>query len=265
MAYFSKLAKQNDANSFNKIYNTWLNYTKKQKTGYFLVSNGIQSYLPLIKSPAINLYIYYSLHANNNNGDSFVSIERIAHDLNVSPKTINNWNALLMDLGLIVRFERAYTSSKTQLLPTSDFIIDTTSDDSLSLKAVQSLLTEQLGYKEKTHIAIVFLKEKSRITNKYELFTRNYGTTDRKGKDIRIKRSVALVTESSEIDEKKALPDIKYEWSYFDQKDETLDLALLTTIKNISDNDTLELLKDLMDSTKISEFKKAYPKYGTQK
>lgn len=39
------------------------------------MSNNIQKYLPLIKSPAINLYLFYAIHAKNELGYSYYSNE----------------------------------------------------------------------------------------------------------------------------------------------------------------------------------------------
>lgn len=263
MTYFAKLEQQHSSTSLNMLYNTWLNYTKNEKTGYFLVSNGIKDYLPLIKSPAINLYIYYCYHANNKKGDSFVSIDTMAKDLNVSPKTINNWNAILSDLGLICRLNRSYTSSKTQLLPTSNFIIDTTQDNSLDYTATSDILTNELGYKRSIRVTIIFLKEKPQKAITYDLFSRDYEIKDKKGKSNSINRLIALIYNTSAI-KSQDLPDNKQEWSYCNNPkntDDLLNITLLTTLTKISNKDTLEILKDLNKPNGIIDFKKFYPEY----
>lgn len=266
MTYFLKLEQQHSSTTLNKLYNTWIEFTKNEKTGYFLVSNGIKDYLPLIKSPAINLYIYYCYHANNKNGDSFVSIDTAAKDLGVSPKTINNWNATLSDLGLIRRLGRSYTSSITQLLPTSNFIIDTTQDNGLNFQAASNILTNELGYKRKVCIEIAFLKEKPQKAITYFIFSRNYEIKDKKGKPSNINRLIALISNVKLLDSYLSpdlyLPDNK-EWAYYKQEHtpDSLDLKLFTAKTNIPNKDTLEILKDLKDSDSISAFKRKYPEY----
>lgn len=262
MTYFGRLEQQHSSTTLNMLYNTWLNYTKNEKTGYFLVSNGIKDYLPLIKSPAINLYIYYCYHANNKKGDSFVSIDTMAKDLNVSSKTINNWNTILSDLGLIRRLNRSYTSSKTQLLPTSNFIIDTTQDNSLDYTTTSGMLTNELGYKRSIRVSIVFLKEKPQKIITYDLFSRDYEIKDKKGKTSSINRLIALVSKTSAI-ESQHLPDNKQEWSYYNPKNtnDPLSITLVTTVTNIPNKDTLEILKDLSKPNGISDFKEAYSEY----
>lgn len=261
MSYFSKLARENEVNGFNKIYNIWLSYVKNEKAGYFTISNGISTYLPFIKTPAINLYLYYCLRANNEKGDSFASIERIASDLNVSKKTINNWNSTLINLGLIWRTDRPYSSSNTQLLPTSDFIIDNTSEES-NTKVINSILVDQLGYNKKIKIAILFLKTSPVKYSTYELYTRDYEATVHNDESIKITRYVGVtISENEKINTEKINFSPKADWTYFDPpKGENTSLNLITTNKDISDKDLLGILKDLESKSKIEKFKKVYPR-----
>lgn len=265
MTYFKKLNNSNEGSNYSSLYSSWLNYVKTEKTGYFSVSNGITSYLPLIKSPAINLYLYYCYRADNDKGDSFASIERIADDLGVSKKTINNWNSTLLDLGLILRIDKAYKSTTTQLLPVSDFIMDIANDANIDVTSMQKTLINQLGYKRKTSIAIVLLNSDPQKITYYDLFSRTY-TASAKNKEQKqqISRFIALTTSTELIAKGDSWPKSKDEWSYYDQTDNKINLVLLTT-KNISNNDILEILKDLQDTNRINNFKTVYPKYVIKK
>ena len=39
------------------LYNKWIQYVKDNKTGYFMLPNSLENYLPYIGSAAINLYV----------------------------------------------------------------------------------------------------------------------------------------------------------------------------------------------------------------
>lgn len=106
--------------SNSHIYALW---KQKQKNNYFIINNDIVDYLPLIKTPALNLYLFFASKSKNETGQSTWSNSSIANQLGVSNKTIVNWISTLQDAGLILRFTRKNTSSITQLLPLNDFDI----------------------------------------------------------------------------------------------------------------------------------------------
>lgn len=105
-----------------KLYSIWKR--NKLNTGnYTIISNSLKDYLKYIRTPAINLYLLYAMAADNNNGDSYYSIDSLAKILKVSKKTIDNWNTILIDLGLINREQTFNSSARTYLLPTSDMVL----------------------------------------------------------------------------------------------------------------------------------------------
>lgn len=109
------------------LYKKWKSF-KKNIGGYFLISNSIEEYLPYLNGGATNLYLFYLIHAKNDSGYSFYSTESIANQLEVSVRTISNWNKILIDLGLISR-QSGKSSSRTYILPTSNFTIFNNTDD----------------------------------------------------------------------------------------------------------------------------------------
>lgn len=135
-------------NSEMLIYRDWKNY-RKETGGYFLISNTIEEYLPYIKDGSLTLYLFYLIHAKNETGNSFYSVETISQILNVSTKTISNWNSNLSDLGLISR-QKGKKSSNTFLLPTSNFTKFVT-----DLKNSELLLAiKDLNYKKEKSIIL---------------------------------------------------------------------------------------------------------------
>ena len=135
-------------NSF--LYREWMKI-KKEQGGYFILANNILQYLPLLKnSAAINLYLYYTEVARNLEGFSWHSISTISKMLQTSERTINNWNNVLLDAGLILRNSGTKNSYVTQLLPLEDFLLNI---DHLKRDKVENYL-DNAGFKFKTSISI---------------------------------------------------------------------------------------------------------------
>lgn len=157
--------------NITQLYNYWLQQQKASKTGYFLLSNNIQEYLPMLKTPALNLYIFYAIHAKNEYGSSYYSNERIAKELGVSQKTISNWNRLLQDIGLITRKAQQNSSSITYLLPTSDFTIKSNDQEKIG-EIINLLDTEK--YIMNTPITITVINNNPPQTFRYYQFQKKY-------------------------------------------------------------------------------------------
>lgn len=165
-----KLSQNNKSMNITQLYNYWLQQQKASKTGYFLLSNNIQEYLPMLKTPALNLYIFYAIHAKNEYGSSYYSNERIAKELGVSQKTISNWNRLLQDIGLITRKAQQNSSSITYLLPTSDFTIKSNDQEKIG-EIINLLDTEK--YIMNTPITITVINNNPPQTFRYYQFQKN--------------------------------------------------------------------------------------------
>lgn len=102
-------------------YKGWREFRKESRDSFFIIPTELSEYLPVIDTRAINLYLYYCFRANNETGLSWPSVDRAAEDLNVSARSINNWNSELEDLGLILRISEKKSSKTTYLLPISDY------------------------------------------------------------------------------------------------------------------------------------------------
>lgn len=150
-----------------QLYKKWKTF-KKNIGGYFLVSNSIEEYLPYLSGGATNLYLFYLIHANNDSGCSYYSAETIADKLDVSVRTISNWNNTLIELGLISR-QLGKNSARTYLLPTSNFTIFNNKDNNL-IK-----ILKDNGYQGSNEI-LLCQKAKNGVTlfYKYIPYYRNY-------------------------------------------------------------------------------------------
>lgn len=104
-------------------YKEWRQFRKDSKDNYFIIPTGLKDYLPYFYSKAMNLYLYYCLHAKNETGESWHSTETIANFLNVSVRTINHWNNILEEAGLIFRTSNNRQSKSTFLLPISAYYV----------------------------------------------------------------------------------------------------------------------------------------------
>lgn len=106
---------------YESSYGHWRNYRSDLDMPFMMVPVEILDYTSSIKSKALNLYIYYCRRANNKTGKSWPAIETTATDLDVSTKSVNNWNSELESLGLIARINEGHNSKTTYLLPISSY------------------------------------------------------------------------------------------------------------------------------------------------
>ena len=186
-----------------KLYNIW----KKNKldTGnYAVVSNSLKEYLKFIRTPALNLYMMYVIAADNNTGESFYSIDKLSKELGVSNKTIDNWNNILIDLGLIVRKQTFNSSARTFLLPMSDMIFLSKEEDTFNM---YKDLIESENFRETSLIKLVEL-DKNQEHTVYSCFqytrkyTHEYARTNKRTK-AEIERNYFIIKKDSSLKEKK--------------------------------------------------------------
>ena len=117
----SKEEEHTQVKHYENNYRLWREHRKNLKQPFFMVPSEILDYLSSINSRAINLYLYYCYRANNNTGKSWPAVETAAKELNISTKSVNNWNNELEKLGLIARVSEGKSSKTTYLLPISDY------------------------------------------------------------------------------------------------------------------------------------------------
>ncbi|MEN2359487.1 helix-turn-helix domain-containing protein [Lentilactobacillus parabuchneri] len=99
-------------------YRNWRFKQFESKKGFFPVFTDFQKYFGKISPGAITLFMYMGVHSNNRFGTMFFSIDRMATDLNKTPRTISSWIKELEDTGLIARKQNKFNSvSVTYLKP----------------------------------------------------------------------------------------------------------------------------------------------------
>lgn len=123
MVKLSGVQSRKKANIISESYEQWRNYTKESKDNFFIMPSGIKKYLPFFSGKAMNLYLFYCLNSDNRTGESWYSTKTCAKQLNVTERTINKWNEVLEEIGLIKRTSNNKTSKSTFLLPISNFIV----------------------------------------------------------------------------------------------------------------------------------------------
>lgn len=93
------------ATQLRKEHSQWRDENFLAKEGFFPIFSGFKSYLADLSSGAISLFIYIGLHSNNQTGECYHDIKRVAEFFNKSPRTVSNWFKELEDVGLIERLQ----------------------------------------------------------------------------------------------------------------------------------------------------------------
>ncbi|KRM03838.1 helix-turn-helix domain-containing protein [Lactobacillus kitasatonis] len=250
------LNKSMDTLNPSYLFNQWTKYVKNNKTGYFMLSNALETYLPFIKSAAMNLYIFYAIHAKNEEGCSYYSNETIARKLNVSVKTISNWNKVLQDVGLIARTPNPNNSSTTYMLPLSDFEINVSSASDQDFKRLSSYLNQE-GYGSKKYI--LFYIADTQKMYKYFPFTKEYVLSEGK-----ISRNIYLYNEPKQY-LTSINTDIKGFGWYVDSENEFVLVWKPTNKSENNPKNRLEIIKQLDSQEAIESFQANYPKLSLSK
>lgn len=112
-----------DTEKYEESYGQWRKYNKDAKNTFHILPSGLKEYLPYFDGKAMNLYLFYCLHSKNETGETWYSTKRCAEELGVTSRSINNWNVILEDIGLILRASNNKKSVSTFLLPLSDYVV----------------------------------------------------------------------------------------------------------------------------------------------
>ncbi|GIO35527.1 hypothetical protein J41TS12_03880 [Paenibacillus antibioticophila] len=88
-----------------KEHAIWRESLFAKKEGFFPLFSGFKEYLPKLSNGAVTLFIYIGLHSNNETGECFHSVDRIASFLKKTPRTINSYFKELEEAGLIERLQ----------------------------------------------------------------------------------------------------------------------------------------------------------------
>lgn len=124
---FNILRRKNidDEDYILKYYHeSWRAYNKDIKGGFFAIFNEFKDmHLKDIEAGALKLYIYFGLHANNKNGESWHSVETIAEYFDVQTRTVDYWIESLVKRNLIYRDKKNHRTVTTYLIPYSDTLM----------------------------------------------------------------------------------------------------------------------------------------------
>lgn len=93
------------ATKLKKEHSEWRNKKFSNKDGFFPVFYDFKEYLSELSGGAVSLFIYIGLHANNQTGECYHDLERIANHFDRSTRTISSWFKELEDAGLIERLQ----------------------------------------------------------------------------------------------------------------------------------------------------------------
>lgn len=97
--------KRSRATELRKNHSQWRDEQFLNKNGFFAVFHGFKDYLPEISGGATSLFLYLGLHSNNQTGECYHDISRIAEFFNKSPRTISSWFKELEEADLIERLQ----------------------------------------------------------------------------------------------------------------------------------------------------------------
>lgn len=82
-----------------------------------------EKHLATLEPGALRLYLFFAFAADNQYGNSWYSIEKIAEFFDTQTRTVNNWIKVLVDKNLIYREQKGKRSHTTYLIPYSNTII----------------------------------------------------------------------------------------------------------------------------------------------
>ncbi len=123
------------------------------------IDSNFANFLPYLNDGAIKLYFYYAAAARNDTGESWHGADRISQKLDVTARSIGNWNRQLEDLGLIFRINNGKKSKSTFVLPLTGFAVK------MSIQKMGQILTE---------LDLYHANEKSKVFGRFQSITKLY-------------------------------------------------------------------------------------------
>lgn len=118
---------EDDTTTLKNYHSAWRKYNKETNEPFFAIFNQFkEKHLHSIEGGALKLYVYFGYHANNRNGDSWHSVEKIAEYFNVQTRTVDYWIEDLVKRKLIYRVKDGHKTVTTYLLPYSDTLMRAT-------------------------------------------------------------------------------------------------------------------------------------------
>lgn len=91
-------------------YAKWRKEKKDSKSGFFVIYNDLFTGGKLrdIKGNALKLFIYLGIHANNESGECWHSVEKISSYFGMDTRTVNRALKDLEDTELIIRIQKGF-------------------------------------------------------------------------------------------------------------------------------------------------------------
>lgn len=106
-------------------YSSWRTSNKSTNAPFAAIYSSFKdAHLATLEPGALRLYLYFSFSADNNTGQSWHSIQKIAHFFNAQTRTIDNWIRSLVDADLIYRERVDKHSHTTFIIPYGDTWMD---------------------------------------------------------------------------------------------------------------------------------------------
>ncbi|WP_332699362.1 helix-turn-helix domain-containing protein [Halalkalibacter lacteus] len=93
------------ATTLRKEHSQWRDTNFLNKKGFFPVFYDFKEHLSRLSGGAVSLFIYFGLHANNQTGECFHSIDKISVYFGRSTRTISSWIKELEEEKLITRIQ----------------------------------------------------------------------------------------------------------------------------------------------------------------
>jgi hypothetical protein len=139
--------------------------TNKNKNFRFtMLDNNFNAFLPYLKDGTVKLYLYYALAAKNESGESWHSADTISKKLDVTDRSIINWNKELEDMGLIYRTSNGKKSKTTFILPLTGFTTK------MNIEKINQIFTDLRLFDSTEH---------TRIFGKFHSLTKLYIKTEK--------------------------------------------------------------------------------------
>lgn len=238
-------------------YQIWREFQQENVSNFLILNDSFKQYLPVLKTGALNLYLFYSFHSKNKTGENWYSLDTLAKELNTSKRSIINWNEELDSLGLIYRQDEGKISKTTFLMPTSNFFLD--------LREKTNFREYKKKYKEEidgklVSIYHIFQWRKNKTDGKFNVphntivfvFERNY---EKDNYSFSIRKYVLFYDENIAnviIDKSNLIDNIYLFDSPFILKDKTIEIKgiAISTQYNFKNNSTdiLDILNELRDN-----------------
>jgi hypothetical protein len=110
--------------AIKEYHSFWRKTNSNSNVPFVPVFNAFkEKHLATLEPGALRLYLFFAFAANNQYGNSWHSIEKIAEFFGAQTRTVNNWIKVLVDKKLIHREQNGKRSHTTYLIPYSDTII----------------------------------------------------------------------------------------------------------------------------------------------